>query len=195
MRSVVPSLVATCKEKITLCMNALKYLSGVWLAARMEYELFKSIFASINQEQSPQHKGAGHEKSTSADETEPSEWDWDQSGLDSDFQIPATPESSSPPNQAVTSPEEINQRPVKQAPANRRRAEVATNVTGVPIERPEMSSGSRESALANFLPGSLFVASDSLGTSSPSPSENVQLAQKSPNSTSDLPRFHQTTEG
>ena len=113
-------------------MNALKYLSGVWLAARMEYELFKSIFASINQEQSPQHvsdrkihKGAGHEKSTSADETEPSEWDWDQSGLDSDFQIPATPESSSPLTQAVTSPGEINQRPVKQAPANRRRAATA----------------------------------------------------------------------
>jgi hypothetical protein len=46
MRSSVPSVVATCQERISTCMQALKDVSKVWLVAKMVYTLFDSIIGN-----------------------------------------------------------------------------------------------------------------------------------------------------
>lgn len=46
MRSSVPSVVAASQERITICMNALKEVSKVWLVARMVHTLFESILGN-----------------------------------------------------------------------------------------------------------------------------------------------------
>ncbi|KAL3475262.1 fungal-specific transcription factor domain-containing protein [Aspergillus californicus] len=46
MRSSVPSVVATCQERIHICMQALKDVSKVWLVAKMVHTLFESILGN-----------------------------------------------------------------------------------------------------------------------------------------------------
>lgn len=46
MRSSVPSVVATCQERISICMQALKDVSKVWLVAKMVHTLFESILGN-----------------------------------------------------------------------------------------------------------------------------------------------------
>nr|ABD51992.1 FarA [Aspergillus nidulans] len=46
MRSSVPSIVATCQERINICMQALKDVSKVWLVAKMVHTLFESILGN-----------------------------------------------------------------------------------------------------------------------------------------------------
>ncbi|EEP77823.1 cutinase transcription factor 1 alpha [Uncinocarpus reesii 1704] len=46
MRSSVPSVVSTTQERITICMNALKEVSKVWLVAKMVCTLFESILGN-----------------------------------------------------------------------------------------------------------------------------------------------------
>ncbi|KAL4803978.1 fungal-specific transcription factor domain-containing protein [Aspergillus unguis] len=58
MRSSVPSTVATCQERITICMQALKDVSKVWLVAKMVHTLFESILGNKQLEERLQ-KAAG----------------------------------------------------------------------------------------------------------------------------------------
>jgi len=46
MRSSVPSVVAATQERLTICMNALKEVSKVWLVAKMVHTLFESILGN-----------------------------------------------------------------------------------------------------------------------------------------------------
>ena len=46
MRSSVPSVVAAVRERLTVCMNALKEVSKVWLVAKMVHTLFESILGN-----------------------------------------------------------------------------------------------------------------------------------------------------
>ncbi len=46
MRSSVPSIVAATQERLTICMNALKEVSKVWLVAKMVHTLFESILGN-----------------------------------------------------------------------------------------------------------------------------------------------------
>lgn len=46
MRSSVPSVVAASQERISVCMNALKEVSKVWLVAKMVHTLFESILGN-----------------------------------------------------------------------------------------------------------------------------------------------------
>src|SRR3954468_23488287 len=46
MRSSVPSVVSASQERISVCMNALKEVSKVWLVAKMVHTLFESILGN-----------------------------------------------------------------------------------------------------------------------------------------------------
>lgn len=46
MRSSVPSVVSTSQERISICMQALKDVSKVWLVARLVHTLFESILGN-----------------------------------------------------------------------------------------------------------------------------------------------------
>ncbi|OJJ46485.1 hypothetical protein ASPZODRAFT_1965052 [Penicilliopsis zonata CBS 506.65] len=63
MRSSVPSVVATCQERINICMQSLKDVSKVWLMAKMVHTLFESILGNKALEERLQ-KAAGrrHQK-------------------------------------------------------------------------------------------------------------------------------------
>lgn len=58
MRSTVPTTVTTCQERITICMQALKDVSKVWLVAKMVHTLFESILGNKHLEERLQ-KAAG----------------------------------------------------------------------------------------------------------------------------------------
>ena len=58
MRSYNPSIVAATQERITVCMDALKEVSKVWLVAKMVHTLFMSILGNKNLEERLQ-KAAG----------------------------------------------------------------------------------------------------------------------------------------
>jgi hypothetical protein len=58
MRSSVPSVVSSSQERISVCMNALKEVSKVWLVAKMVHTLFESILGNKALEERL-HKAAG----------------------------------------------------------------------------------------------------------------------------------------
>lgn len=63
MRSSVPSIVATCQERIQICMQALKDISRVWLAAKMIHTLFESILGNkVLEERLQKAAGKKHQK-------------------------------------------------------------------------------------------------------------------------------------
>lgn len=63
MRSSVPSIVATCQERINICMQALKDVSKVWLVAKMVHMLFESILGNkILEERLQKAAGKRHQK-------------------------------------------------------------------------------------------------------------------------------------
>ncbi|KAL4942066.1 hypothetical protein BDV06DRAFT_193046 [Aspergillus oleicola] len=63
MRSSVPSIVATCQERINICMQALKDVSKVWLVAKMVHTLFESILGNkILEERLQKAAGKRHQR-------------------------------------------------------------------------------------------------------------------------------------
>lgn len=63
MRSSVPSVVATCQERIGICMQALKDVSKVWLVAKMVHTLFESILGNkVLEERLQKAPGKRHQK-------------------------------------------------------------------------------------------------------------------------------------
>ncbi|KAL4918659.1 fungal-specific transcription factor domain-containing protein [Aspergillus aurantiobrunneus] len=63
MRSSVPSVVATCQERINVCMQALKDVSKVWLVAKMVHTLFESILGNkILEERLQKAAGRRHQR-------------------------------------------------------------------------------------------------------------------------------------
>ncbi|RJE22996.1 Transcription factor [Aspergillus sclerotialis] len=63
MRSSVPSVVATCQERIAICMQALKDVSKVWLVAKMVHTLFESILGNkVLEERLQKAAGKRHQK-------------------------------------------------------------------------------------------------------------------------------------
>jgi hypothetical protein len=64
MRSSVPSVVATCQERMSICMRALKDVSKVWLVAKMVHTLFESILGNkVLEERLQRAPGKRHQKS------------------------------------------------------------------------------------------------------------------------------------
>ncbi|KAJ5225444.1 hypothetical protein N7468_006669 [Penicillium chermesinum] len=63
MRSSVPSIVATCQERINVCMAALKDVSKVWLVAKMVHTLFESILGNkVLEERLQKAAGRRHQR-------------------------------------------------------------------------------------------------------------------------------------
>lgn len=63
MRSSVPSVVATCQERINICMQALKDVSKVWLVAKMVHTLFESILGNkVLEERLQKAAGRRHQR-------------------------------------------------------------------------------------------------------------------------------------
>ncbi|GIC94826.1 CeGAL family transcription factor [Aspergillus udagawae] len=63
MRSSVPSIVATCQERINICMQALKDVSKVWLVAKMVHTLFESILGNkVLEERLQKAAGRRHQR-------------------------------------------------------------------------------------------------------------------------------------
>lgn len=63
MRSSVPSVVATCQDRINICMRALKDVSRVWLVAKMVHTLFESILGNkVLEERLQKAAGKRHQK-------------------------------------------------------------------------------------------------------------------------------------
>ncbi|EAU37205.1 cutinase transcription factor 1 alpha [Aspergillus terreus NIH2624] len=63
MRSSVPTIVATCQERINICMQALKDVSKVWLVAKMVHTLFESILGNkVLEERLQKAAGRRHQK-------------------------------------------------------------------------------------------------------------------------------------
>ncbi|KAJ5860698.1 Transcription factor [Penicillium soppii] len=63
MRSSVPSIVATCQERINVCMLALKDVSKVWLVAKMVNTLFESILGNkVLEERLQKAAGRRHQR-------------------------------------------------------------------------------------------------------------------------------------
>ncbi|KAL6717128.1 Transcriptional activator of fatty acid utilization [Lecanora helva] len=62
MRSSVPSVVAATQERLTICMNALKEVSKVWLVAKMVHTLFESILGNKMLEDKLQKAGGKRHK-------------------------------------------------------------------------------------------------------------------------------------
>ncbi|PTU20267.1 hypothetical protein P175DRAFT_0533260 [Aspergillus ochraceoroseus IBT 24754] len=63
MRSSVPSVVATCQERINICTQALKDVSKVWLVAKMVHTLFESILGNkVLEERLQKAAGKRHQR-------------------------------------------------------------------------------------------------------------------------------------
>ncbi|PWY75552.1 fungal-specific transcription factor domain protein [Aspergillus heteromorphus CBS 117.55] len=63
MRSSVPTIVATCQERINICMVALKDVSKVWLVAKMVHTLFESILGNkVLEERLQKAAGKRHQR-------------------------------------------------------------------------------------------------------------------------------------
>ncbi|RDW67173.1 CeGAL family transcription factor [Aspergillus mulundensis] len=71
MRSSVPTVVATCQERINICMQALKDVSKVWLVAKMVHTLFESILGNKLLEERLQ-KAAGKRHQRTKPDSNPS---------------------------------------------------------------------------------------------------------------------------
>ncbi|KAG9243410.1 fungal-specific transcription factor domain-containing protein [Calycina marina] len=67
MRSSVPSVVQQTRERMRVCMEALKDVSKVWLVAKMVYTLFESILGNkVLEERLQRAPGKRHKKMTQA---------------------------------------------------------------------------------------------------------------------------------
>jgi hypothetical protein len=73
MRSSVPSVVAATQERLTICMNALKEVSKVWLVAKMVHTLFESILGNKMLEDKLQKATGKRHKKPKVDNKPPSE--------------------------------------------------------------------------------------------------------------------------
>lgn len=121
MRSSVPSIVATCQERINVCMLALKDVSKVWLVAKMVNTLFESILGNKALEERLQkaagrrHQRARHGE-TVTKKPDPPKRKFDDMDLGvpngSGPTPPVSYERSRPQTPAVTPSRELNQPPL-----------------------------------------------------------------------------------
>ncbi|CAG8171935.1 unnamed protein product [Penicillium salamii] len=119
MRSSVPSIVATCQERINVCMLALKDVSKVWLVAKMVNTLFESILGNkVLEERLQKAAGRRHQRTSRPGESAPKKPDPPKRKFDDmDLGMPngggPTPpvsyERSRPQTPAVTPSRELNQ--------------------------------------------------------------------------------------
>ncbi|KAJ5090561.1 hypothetical protein N7532_009245 [Penicillium argentinense] len=133
MRSSVPSIVATCQERIHVCMTALKDVSKVWLVAKMVHTLFDSILGNkvleerLQKAAGKRHHRRPHENANAnpnagpAKRPDPPKRKFDDMDLPLPNGGPTPPvsyERSRPQTPAVTPSRELNQPPLGQQSPN-----------------------------------------------------------------------------
>ena len=142
MRSSVPSVVTATQERLTVCMEALKEVSKVWLVARMVHTLFESILGNRMLEDKLQ-KAAGrrHKKArpVQSKDAEPQKRKYDEMDMGFGNAAPAPQvsyERSRPQTPAVTPSRDLG----PQVSAN---AMAAPPITGASNDAFMGSSNSR----------------------------------------------------
>ncbi|KAJ5675418.1 hypothetical protein N7462_008315 [Penicillium macrosclerotiorum] len=199
MRSSVPSIVATCQERINVCMGALKDVSKVWLVAKMVHTLFESILGNkVLEERLQKAAGRRHQRrphdSTSAQSKKPDppkrKFDDMDLGLPNGGPTPPVSyERSRPQTPAVTPSRELNQ-PLGHASPNAHRGPLD------PISGPANSRGNTRPTTpfnAQFslpaTPPDFFLVTRTSPNLSPSLWENFQPDQLFPDGTAIFPEL------
>ncbi|KAJ6106963.1 hypothetical protein N7512_010480 [Penicillium capsulatum] len=199
MRSSVPSIVATCQERINVCMAALKDVSKVWLVAKMVCTLFESILGNKALEERLQkaagrrHQRRPHEPATAAKRPDPPKRKFDDMDLGLPNGAPTPPvsyERSRPQTPAVTPSRELNQPPLGMASPNAQRGPLD------PLSGPANSRGNTRPTTpfnAQFslpaTPPDFFLVTRTSPNLSPSLWENFQPDQLFPDGTAIFPEL------
>ena len=121
MRSSVPSVVAATQERLTICMDALKEVSKVWLVAKMVHTLFESILGNkmledkLQKAAGKRHKKPRIEHKAASDNQESQQkrkYDEMELGFSNGPPAPQVSyERSRPQTPAVTPSRELGQQP------------------------------------------------------------------------------------
>ncbi|KAJ5108904.1 hypothetical protein N7456_005579 [Penicillium angulare] len=203
MRSSVPSIVATCQERINVCMSALKSVSKVWLVAKMVNTLFESILGNKILEERLQ-KAAGrrhqrrppHENPNPAANTkrpDPPKRKFDDMDLGLPNGGPTPPvsyERSRPQTPAVTPSRELNQPPLGHTSPNAHRGP-ADPITGTGNSRSNTRPTTPFNAQFSLpaTPPDFFLVTRNSPNLSPSLWENFQPDQLFPDGTGIFPEL------
>ncbi|KAJ5580850.1 hypothetical protein N7450_007151 [Penicillium hetheringtonii] len=199
MRSSVPSIVATCQERIHVCMSALKDVSKVWLVAKMVHTLFDSILGNKVLEERLQkaagrrHQRRPHENPGPAKKPDPPKRKFDDMDLPLANGGPTPPvsyERSRPQTPAVTPSRELHQPPLGHQSPNAHRGPQD------PISGPSNSrSNTRPTTPFNAqfslpaTPPDFFLVTRTSPNLSPSLWENFQPDQLFPDGTAIFPEL------
>ncbi|KAJ5681696.1 uncharacterized protein N7477_001636 [Penicillium maclennaniae] len=200
MRSSVPSIVATCQERINVCMAALKDVSKVWLVAKMVLTLFDSILGNkVLEERLQKAAGRRHQRRPHEPAAPPKRPDapkrkfddMDLGGLPNGGPTPPVSyERSRPQTPAVTPSRELNQSSLGNASPNAHRA------SHDPISGPSISRGNTRPTTpfnAQFslpaTPPDFFLVTRASPNLSPSLWENFQPDQLFPDGTAIFPEL------
>ncbi|KAJ5096152.1 hypothetical protein NUU61_005508 [Penicillium alfredii] len=195
MRSSVPSIVATCQERINVCMLALKDVSKVWLVAKMVNTLFESILGNKVLEERLQkaagrrHQRVRHDQAAPAKKPDPPKRKFDDMELGLPNGGPTPPvsyERSRPQTPAVTPSRELNQPPGATSP-NAHRDPVSGPANSRGNTRPTTPFNAQFSLPAT--PPDFFLVTRTSPNLSPSLWENFQPDQLFPDGTAIFPEL------
>lgn len=210
MRSSVPSIVATCQERINVCMRALKDVSKVWLVAKMVNTLFESILGNKVLEERLQkaagrrHQRRPHESSNSNSNPNPTpaapskrpdppkrKFDDMDLGLPNGGPTPPVSyERSRPQTPAVTPSRELNQPPLGNTSPNVHRGPLDP-ITGTGNSRSNTRPTTPFNAQFSLpaTPPDFFLVTRTSPNLSPSLWENFQPDQLFPDGTAIFPEL------
>ena len=200
MRSSVPSIVATCQERINVCMAALKDVSKVWLVAKMVCTLFESILGNkVLEERLQKAAGRRHQRrphEAAAPPTkrpDPPKRKFDDMDLGLPNGGPTPPvsyERSRPQTPAVTPSRELNQPPLGATSPNAHRGPVDP-LTGAATSRGNTRPTTPFNAQFSLpaTPPDFFLVTRTSPNLSPSLWENFQPDQLFPDGTAIFPEL------
>ncbi|CAI7649778.1 unnamed protein product [Penicillium bialowiezense] len=201
MRSSVPSIVATCQERINVCMLALKDVSKVWLVAKMVNTLFESILGNkVLEERLQKAAGRRHQRTSRHGETAPKKPEPPKRKFDDmDLGMPngggPTPpvsyERSRPQTPAVTPSRELNQPPLggHQSPNTHRGPHDPMTATGNSRANTRPTTPFNGQFSLPATPPDFFLVTRTSPNLSPSLWENFQPDQLFPDGTAFFPEL------
>lgn len=199
MRSSVPSVVATCQERINVCMAALKDVSKVWLVAKMVHTLFESILGNkvleerLQKAAGKRHQRRPHENAAPTKRPDPPKRKFDDMDIGLPNGAPTPPvsyERSRPQTPAVTPSRELNQPPWGNASPNAHRGP-QDPVTGTANSRGNTRPTTPFNAQFSLpaTPPDFFLVTRTSPNLSPSLWENFQPDQLFPDGTAIFPEL------
>jgi len=200
MRSSIPSIVATCQERINVCMAALKDVSKVWLVAKMVLTLFDSILGNKVLEERLQKAAGRRHQRRPQEPTAPSRKpdppkrkfdDMDLGGLPNGGPTPPVSyERSRPQTPAVTPSRELNPPPLGNASPSTHRGP-HDSIPGPSISRGNTRPTTPFNAQFSLpaTPPDFFLVTRTSPNLSPSLWENFQPDQLFPDGTAIFPEL------